>query len=169
MRTKRRRLRNAVSCVVIVLLLSTLATGCTSKGNPKMNLEEAKAKALAAQAEASSYVPEEYVATSTTAETSSVLFPCEGGYYWPGQTTMTLEGGLDTDSVLSSIKAAWEGKPGWTVKEDTIEGGERRLDLTDKDGTRLFVTFLDGGATFDLASFSACFEFNGEPEYGVRY
>lgn len=134
-----------------------------------MNLEEAKAKTLTAQAEASSYVPEDFILTSTTDDVSSVLFACEGGYYWPGQTTMTLEGGLDTDSVLSSIKAAWEDKPDWTVKEDTIEGGERRLDLTDKDGTRLFVTFLDGGETFDLASFSACFEFDGEPEYGVRY
>jgi hypothetical protein len=152
------------------MLLALALTGCVMKGNPTMTLEEAKTKTIALQAEVSSFVPEDFILTSTTAETSTVIFPCDaGGYYWPGQTTMTLKEGLDANSVLSEIIGAWEKKPGWSAKDQTINGDQRRLDLLEEDGTHLFVTFREGGLVFDLASFSPCFDLGSEPEYGRRY
>lgn len=134
-----------------------------------MNLVEAKAKTLDAQAQVAAHVPDDQVASSRVNDTSSVLLPCDGGYYWPGHTSMSISGDLDTDELLSKVKADWETKIGWSVSEDTSVDGLRRLDLLDSDGTQLFVMFVDGGRTLDIASFSACFDFEGEPEYGVQY
>lgn len=156
--------------MALAIGLAAVVSGCASaeKGT-SMNLDEAKARTLAVQQEIVDLVPPSGVLDNYTKATSKVLWECDGGYYWPGHTTLKLDADVDRAAVVASIASRWQAAEGWTVGEETTDAGNPALDLKNSDGTRVFVVMDEAELTLDLSSYSPCFALEGGPQYGVEY
>ncbi|SDN39134.1 hypothetical protein SAMN05216368_105124 [Cryobacterium flavum] len=124
-----------------------------------MDLQTAKGIAMAMEDEAALLVPPENVADQTQRKTAHLLGCGDGGHQWSGRTVVTFAGGVDPQSVVDSISAAWQLKNGVTVDQDAFNtGNDAEVDMTVATGGFYTAAIWNSGTQLYITSFSPCFE-----------
>lgn len=170
--TKSRALTSAAAPIVAVLLALGIA-GCSSGPGGEssgLTFEEAKARTLEIETRIASFIPEENVKRASQNQMSKVLISCLGkdGYsYWPGATSISLQGEFNEEAILAQIAARFSADPEWTIERVPDQEGTPSLVLTSDKGYRFTADYF-GGPSFTIKSESACFpikDLSGMSEY----
>ena len=147
--------------VLGMLTLTALLASCTmmNEGSDAfMDLQTAKGIAMAMEDETAALVPVENVGDQTQTQKAHLLGCANDQLAWPGRTTVTLIGDVDSEAMIEIIAAAWEKKDGVVVERRKTRQGAPRVDMTGAQGDFYSASIGAPGTELKITSFSPCFD-----------
>jgi hypothetical protein len=159
----RTRTAVALTAAAASIVLIGVVSGCASASAQGATLASAKQQTIQLENKIASFVPHDFVKSTSVTQTSKVIFPClghDGESYWPGSLTLGLKTGVDNDDVLTAIAANWTNKSGWSVFKTTGADGNASLSIKSDKGQSFTVQFVDG-PVFTISALSSCFSSSG--------
>ena len=149
------------AAIIGIVSLTAVLASCTStdpKSEATMDLQTAKGIAMAMEDETAALVPVENVGDQTQTQKAHLLGCANDQLAWPGRTTVTLTGDVDSEAMIEIIASAWEKKDGVVVERRKTRQGAPRVDMTGAQGDFYSASIWAPGTELKITSFSPCFD-----------